>query len=168
MMGIPVSDKHGNLLAPALHPAVGIHRFLNILGHYQKQGAVFLGHNLEYDYDMLGRTQKRYAGGHVGTDGRLAGGLPTTAAGFDIDRARKRTIDTMWHDVAMTPTITDESDPRYVARAGGRANAGRSLPNCTRAYGIPESNHSAEDDARSSAELFFKQVERNRARQGML
>lgn len=167
--GLPKRDNHGNFLEPALHPAAGIHRFLSTLGNYQKQGAVFLGHNLSYDYDMLQRTHRRYANGFIGTDGRLTGGLPITSTGFDIDAARKRTIDTMWHDVASEPEINDPNDPRHVPdrTPRTRANKGRSLEACSLARGIIPGNHTSEADARAAAQLFFAQVNANRSRDGM-
>ena len=130
-------DTHGNIFNPALHRHGGIAKTMKVLAHYQKQGAVFLNHNLlDYDFPII---QAAHDDAYGGLD-------PT---GFDFDKARKRSIDTLHH---------------ARLRQEGPIKRGKRLSNLTALcldQGINPGNHTALEDAKASANLFFNQVRNN-------
>jgi len=132
------ADYTGNPLEPALHPSVAVSRFLQTLAHYQKQGAKFLGHNLDFDYKML---EEAHKGEHDGLS-------PTQ---FDFEGARKNTIDTMLHARVRGDLGFDQSKGRM----------SDSLTGCSNLYEIKPGGHTAVDDARAAAQVFFNQVANN-------
>jgi len=137
-MGKITKDYTGNTLEPALYPSIAATRFLQRLSHYQKQGAVFLGHNLGFDYSMLDEA-------HKDSFDSLS---PTQ---FDIDLAKHYTIDTMHHarvrgEKGFDPSKTKKSD---------------SLTGCCNYHGIKPGGHTAVDDAKAAVQLFFNQVADN-------
>lgn len=139
---VGVTDTSNNKFNPALHPKVGINKMMQILSHYQKQGAVFVGQNLGYDYDVLEGTYRKLHGADIRT------------SGFDIDHAKKRTIDTMHHDLLIEPKDPNKPD----------SMRSRSLTALCGHYGVKPGGHAALNDAEATAEVFLKQVERNRKR----
>jgi DNA polymerase III epsilon subunit-like protein len=139
-------DVHGNSFVPALHRHAAATKALQILGHYQKQGAVFLGHNLGFDWEML---HHAHDDAHDYDPSRDDHGIDPT--GFDIEDAKKRTIDTMDH-----ARLRQEGPINPVS--GKRINNLTALCND---QGIKTGDHSALGDSRAAAELFINQVRNN-------
>jgi len=141
-------DVHGNTFESALHPHAAATKAMKIMAHYQKQGAVFLGHNLGFDWDML---QKAHDDAHDHDLERGPKEYGIKPAGFDIDDARRRTIDTMDH-------------ARLRQEGPINPDTGKTINNLTALcndQGIRTGDHSALGDSKAAAELFFNQVRNN-------
>jgi DNA polymerase III epsilon subunit-like protein len=139
-------DVHGKVFTPALHPHAAATKALQILAHYQKQGAVFLGHNLGFDWEML---HHAHDDAHDYDPDREDHGINPT--GFDIEDAKKRTIDTMHH-------------ARLREEGPINPETGKTINNLTvlcNDQGIKTGDHSALGDSKAAAELFFNQVRNN-------
>jgi len=135
-----IKDHTGNIFSPALHPQVGINRFVQRLAHYQKQGAVFLGSNLGFDHNMLEHNYARY------------NRLPISSSGFDLADARKRTINTDVHEGVIEPrAIKDRKHPGYKSHG---------LEQLCSDYGVDLGRHTSMDDANAAVKVFLKQVDR--------
>jgi DNA polymerase III epsilon subunit-like protein len=120
---------------PALTDTSGYHRMIQKLGDLQKQGAVFVGHNLGFDWDAIENTHRS-----------LYGDLPM--ADFDIKAARANTRDTLEHARTIGDTHFDPEKGRD----------SQTLENLCRKHGIPAGNHAALGDADASVKLYLKQV----------
>lgn len=103
------------------------------LASYAADGAVFVGSNPLFDFNMLESTLRRH--GHGGL--RPFGVAPPSITIVDVVR----------HDVMI--------EPRSATRPR------RGLAQLCQYYGVAPGNHDAAEDARAAAEVFMAQIERN-------
>ena len=168
-----VVDGKGTLHTPALHPQIALNKMLSVMAHYQDKGAVFLGHNVSFDYTQLKKMHRKFYGD-----------LPMISSGFDIDAAEDNTIDTYKHAKKMKdygpnaerPSGLRITKPNGTVIQNAVENSEKEwveqdltkpqqrLDSFRKKYNIIGTGeaHGAESDARAAAQLFFRQVAVNR------
>ena len=144
-----VKDKTGSTLLPAYEHSVGTAKALSLLGQYQKQGAVFVGHNIiNFDWPMMLRSHFR-----------ATGELPPSTAGLNLGNAMRYSADTLQHAKAMGMGVKG-----FRRGAGGvliPVSDSKRLEDLCPHFGIQVGGHAALGDARSSVELLLKQIQLN-------
>jgi DNA polymerase III epsilon subunit-like protein len=147
-------DKHGTILRPALEHGAAINKVFSILAHYQKQGAVFVGHNLSFDWDMLERSHE-----HENDN------MSPATAGFNMVAARKYTADSKEHATARrdgAPGFRKD----YRSGIMIPVSDSRRLEDLCPAWGVDVGGHASLGDARASVELLLKQIAKNQEQMG--
>ena len=146
-------DKNGTVLQPALEHGAAIAKVMGILAHYQKQGAIFVGHNLDFDWQMLGQS-------HAIENDNMS---PATA-GFNMAAAKFYTADSLKHAFARGDGAVGQRKD-YATGVMRNVSDSRRLEDLCPMYGIKVGAHAALGDARSSVELLIKQINLNREAQ---
>ena len=148
-------DKNGSVLRPALEHGPAIAKVFDILRHYQKQGAIFVGHNLKFDWNMLQKSHERENDN-----------MSPATAGFNMAAARMYTADSLEHAKAR-----GDGAPGFRRdKASGLmvpVNDSRRLEDLCPAWGVSVGGHAALGDARSSVELLLKQIAKNKEALGI-
>jgi len=146
-------DKNGTTLHPALEHGAAIAKVMGILAHYQKQGAIFVGHNLDFDWGMIKKS-------HEAENDRMS---PATA-GFNLTTARAYTADSQRHAFARGDGVVG-TRKNYATGVVENVSDSRKLEDLCAHYGIKVGAHAALGDARSSVELLLRQISMNREAQ---
>jgi len=119
----------------------GLVRAVEILRHYQRQGAYIVGANVvRFDIEMLRRSYQSVMGKDVSDE--------------SLDLSVLKVIDVIEHDLAIEPS------------RGLRPRRG--LEQLCRHYGVTPGDHEALGDARATIEVFIEQVNFNNAGQASL
>jgi DNA polymerase III epsilon subunit-like protein len=138
--GNVIQDLNGKQMHPAVNTTVGLEHMLQLLSHYQKQGAVFVGANHKFDIDIMNNIYRQIHG------------APIETSGFNPKTAKL--VDVIAHDIAIHP-----KDSRY--ERGHELYDSRSLSNLCQMYGVEPGGHSAVGDSHAAVQVFLKQIERN-------
>ena len=147
-------DEGGVIFNPALNEVSGTSRALSKLAQYQKEGAKFIGHNLQFDWGVLEQAHNQ----EYQHRGQTA---PSQV--FDFDKAKENSYDTWSHAKSMCETNGDQEKFLWDDGKGEGKKYHRSLDALCAKHDIPDAGkHSALQDARSAVKLYFEQVKVNK------
>ena len=147
-------DEGGVLFNPALNERTGTARALSKLAQYQKEGAKFVGHNIQFDWGVLEKAHNQ--------DWEHRNSVAPQQM-FDFDKAKENSYDTWSHAKSMCETNGDQEKFLWDDGKGSGPKYHRSLDALCAKHDITDAGkHSALQDARSSAKLYFEQVKVNR------